>query len=791
MTQRNRVHPVETFSGFERPEDNFNRAPNSWFDAWIWVRNRLETEMNQAAAAKGEERAENDTGADRITGLLKCMIYIIKHTFGVQNYTQPIRLSANDIRNGRPKYHGAAPDQGVGLNPKTIASALERLHELGLITLTIDSSDPARVTKRVLPRIAPGTAKGGALGAVKSGFAGFDDPRANYWIQPDLFTDLIRPLKKATTILGTQYLFRHSWSWYGPDGFRDIWVGLSADEIANGKYMRNADGSFARNPKGDLIRLDGGIGYTVRNVHSGMAEAVEAGLVVYRMRANPVSLLEEREYLLRRSGWPEGQWQSAPATPKRIDGQPSTSEEDQKEIKKEAEDVNTRGRDVITRGRDDVDRGDAPLSRDVNTRGKDVIAMGKDDDTRGKDVNASRTYKPTFEPTFDNPPPATHQIRAPDKTNTDANQTGGGGLSLVSLFSERKWNRATQNGFVVTVDLLRHVGFSKQTALKLSAAWVETYKTEAPYLLAKWMFYHETSPGLDPTRRTGFIRVRLEKLEDPPQNISPPPEHEAMRFLNCRFEASESSDRPDLLPYPSGWWKDAETRRIEKERQDAEEEAARALEKAEKQQIAHEQERAARAAAKEELRAAELAQQQARMLAALRQKHCLSGCEPEMAFLSVWDEIASACIGARWQIRVAGVEPDRTQLHFQPPVSALSIARFMCEAQPALDAALQKGGWGGSDFVLPYAVEEADVERWLTYREMVDDYAVRAANEGRIDRLTVRDLPRLWPRSFDPESGQMTFKEHDVARKDKGRVGSALIALLSPVFGVAIRVEWV
>lgn len=113
----------------------------------------------------------------------------------------------------------------------------------------------------------------------------------------------------------------------------------------------------------------------------------------------------------------------------------------------------------------------------------------------------------------------------------------------------------------------------------------------------------------------------------------------------------------------------------------------------------------------------------------------------------------------------------------------------MWEARDGVDAALQKAGWGVGNFVLPGEVEEADVERWLTYREMVDDYAAQAVSEQRVDRLTAAELPRLWPRSFDPDTGRMIFKERDVARKDKGRVGADQAAMLTPVFGVAVRVE--
>lgn len=788
---------MESFSGFERPEDNFNRAPNSWFEVWAWVRARLDAEMSAEAAARGEERSENDTASERITGLLKCMIYIVKHTFGVQNYTAPLRLSANDIRNGRPKYRGAAPDQGVGLNPKTIASALERLHELGLITLSIDSSDPARVTKRVLPRISPG--KSGALfNAGQISFSGFDDPRANYWIQPDIFTDLIRPLKKATTILGVQYLFRHSWSWYGPDGFRDIWVGMSADEIANGKYLRNADGSFARDGQGNLTRLDNGIGYTTRNVHTGMAEAVAQGLVVYRPRINPVSLLEEREYLLRRQGWPSGEWQSLPApqTPPKTEADAGTTRPE--EDKSEGKDVITRGRDVNARGKDDDARGEEGASKDVNTRDRDDITRGKDVSARGEDVNPSRTYKPTVLTQTRNTPPSPNQTASVSKKEGDTQAGGGDGayssLSWLSCpFPKTDWAIEQKRAFAVTVDMLRHLGFSKQTALKLAGPWVTQYEAQSPHFLAGWVFYHETSPGLDPARRTGFIRVKLEGLEEPPQQHGPPPlDHPLVIFLYRRLglDDGDPDAEPRLLAYPTQWWQETETQRVDRERQRKEQETAEWLERERAAEVEAAIARAEREAEDARQKALDRQRRRAAALDALRVKHCVPECAADLEFLTVWDDIA-ARLGEGWRLKIINASAEKTEMRFEKPVTALSVARFVCEAQGGVDVALRKAGWGASSFVFPDEVEEADVERWLTYREIVDDYAAQAVSERRIDQLTGAGLPRLWPRSFDTDTGRMVFKERDVARKDKGRVGADLAAMLSPVFGVAVRVEWV
>ena len=140
VTQVDKSKSFEQFPGFIRPESNYYRLPNDWFDIWQQARLTL---------------ADGDRPA-RIVAPLKITEYIIKHSWGWQNFSEPIRLSRADLRQGRQDRQRNQLDQGTGFGSEaTISRGIELAIQLGLLEQHHDNTDPARQSRYYLPRLAP------------------------------------------------------------------------------------------------------------------------------------------------------------------------------------------------------------------------------------------------------------------------------------------------------------------------------------------------------------------------------------------------------------------------------------------------------------------------------------------------------------------------------------------------------------------------------------------------------------------------------------------------------------
>ncbi|MCD6344172.1 MAG: hypothetical protein J7M17_01000 [Anaerolineae bacterium] len=264
------------FTGFQRPQANWYRVPNTWFTIWQDIRQH--------------------NGRHRITSLLKATTYVIKHTWGRQNFDAPIRLSWHDFRHGVRRY-GYRPDQGTGLSRGGLQQALTDAVALGLLER---SSDPEYT---YLPRLQPPdeTPPPPVAPDATALWQGFTSPRSNFFKVPHVWTDLTATLSSAVTILTVEYFFRHTWGWATWDG-SPRW--LTADEIAHGRRYRS--------PERADERYDSGIGYSLRAVRDALQEAAARGLLVWRETETG------RQYALHLQGMvvtAAGQFQEQPAEP--------------------------------------------------------------------------------------------------------------------------------------------------------------------------------------------------------------------------------------------------------------------------------------------------------------------------------------------------------------------------------------------------------------------------------------------------------------------------------------------
>lgn len=109
-----------TFPGFEPPTSNFFRMPVSWTDITAKINNLAE---------------------------LKVVEYILRHTWGFQEYGLKKHITIDEFVNGRRRRDGTRMDQGTGLSERGVRYGLDKAVEDGLIEEEVDDSDRGRQKK--------------------------------------------------------------------------------------------------------------------------------------------------------------------------------------------------------------------------------------------------------------------------------------------------------------------------------------------------------------------------------------------------------------------------------------------------------------------------------------------------------------------------------------------------------------------------------------------------------------------------------------------------------------------
>lgn len=120
--------PAEQFLGFDIPRQNWFKMPNNWTDI----------------TAKISSIAE-----------LKVVEYVLKHTWGYQEYGGRKRITNDEFMNGRRRKDGTRIDLGTGLSKPSVIAGLKAAVERGLLIEEVDDSDKARVKKYYSLRMLP------------------------------------------------------------------------------------------------------------------------------------------------------------------------------------------------------------------------------------------------------------------------------------------------------------------------------------------------------------------------------------------------------------------------------------------------------------------------------------------------------------------------------------------------------------------------------------------------------------------------------------------------------------
>lgn len=109
------------FAGFRKPDSEFFRLPNEWTDITAEIDNLAE---------------------------LKIIEYILRHTWGFQNYEDLLEITIDEFMHGRKRVDSGRMDKGTGLSKQSVVDGIKRAIAGGYIVCEIDDSDKARIKKR-------------------------------------------------------------------------------------------------------------------------------------------------------------------------------------------------------------------------------------------------------------------------------------------------------------------------------------------------------------------------------------------------------------------------------------------------------------------------------------------------------------------------------------------------------------------------------------------------------------------------------------------------------------------
>jgi len=115
------------FTGFKRPEQSWFRLPNNWTDITADITSLAE---------------------------LKVVEYVIKHTWGYQEYDITKHITLDEFMSGRRKRDGSRLDRGTGLTKASVIAGIKNAIEHGFLRVEVNDSDRARIKKFYRLRMA-------------------------------------------------------------------------------------------------------------------------------------------------------------------------------------------------------------------------------------------------------------------------------------------------------------------------------------------------------------------------------------------------------------------------------------------------------------------------------------------------------------------------------------------------------------------------------------------------------------------------------------------------------------
>jgi hypothetical protein len=109
-----------TFQGFVPPVDDYFRMPNEWINICAEIKSLAE---------------------------LKIVQYVLRHTWGYQDYDGVRKLTLDEFMYGRKRRDGTRIDKGTGLSDRGVKDGIALAMEHGYLICEVDDKDRARIKK--------------------------------------------------------------------------------------------------------------------------------------------------------------------------------------------------------------------------------------------------------------------------------------------------------------------------------------------------------------------------------------------------------------------------------------------------------------------------------------------------------------------------------------------------------------------------------------------------------------------------------------------------------------------
>jgi predicted transcriptional regulator len=86
---------------------------------------------------------------------LKVVLYVLRHTWGFQEYNTPKHITTDEFVHGRKRKDKTRMDIGTGLSERAVINGLALAEKHGFIVCEVDDSDPGRVKKSYKLKMQP------------------------------------------------------------------------------------------------------------------------------------------------------------------------------------------------------------------------------------------------------------------------------------------------------------------------------------------------------------------------------------------------------------------------------------------------------------------------------------------------------------------------------------------------------------------------------------------------------------------------------------------------------------
>ncbi len=122
----NAIPDAARFPGFDLPEQNWFKMPNEWTNITAEIKSLAE---------------------------LKIVEYVLRHTWGYQEYGIAKKITIDEFMHGRKRADKLRMDKGTGLSKQSVINGIKSAVNRGLLKEEIDDSDKARIKKYYLLRM--------------------------------------------------------------------------------------------------------------------------------------------------------------------------------------------------------------------------------------------------------------------------------------------------------------------------------------------------------------------------------------------------------------------------------------------------------------------------------------------------------------------------------------------------------------------------------------------------------------------------------------------------------------